>query len=506
LPAFAQGALAAAPYPLPLLGSRVTAFWAFKTGAAGEATLPAAALLAALLADPVQREALALLAERAGLKAAAAVVRTDGHPFESWVAGLRSALLQAPDDARRHLQPHQEGPELPAAALRLLTGPDSHLLAPYGPAGWLPRLSYHRVVSGEPEALAALRNSIVFVGVSDLSERVQTDAFPTVFTRQDGIDPAGVEVAATACLNLLHGHSLQPAPPLPALALTGLTAGSTAAAAVLLALLLSSALALGLGGALAAAGLAALSGWQIVLPLGSLLAVAIPLGLAVGLLARYGILRRQLDRAFSLLTRGRVARAPVLVGLEQAVRHERRWGVCLSTDLAGYVRLTDSMRARERALASLVADYRGLIIEVVERHQGIVLSWAGDASMCIWLADKPSLEVRARAVAAALELAAELDRFAARLNLPAHHTRIGLAEGELVLGNLAAGEHFSFGAVGEPLNVAARLEQLNKQLGTRVLATRSVVKGLSNVNVRVIGSVQLRGRSHADEVVMLDHL
>lgn len=502
LPAFAEGALAAAPYPLPLLGARVTAFWAFKTGAADEATLPAAALLAAVLADPAEREALARLAEARGLLEAAAAVRGERRPFERWVQQLRRAFRGAGDDPPRAAE--GEGAGLAAAAMRLLAGPGSHLLAPYGPAGWLPRVAYHRVVAGDPAALAALRDRIAFVGVSDLSERVQTDSFRTVFERPDGIDPAGVEVAATACLNLLHGHAAQPLPAAASLALAGAAAALSAGGALLLPPLLAATLGLALAAAAAGAGVAALGGWQLVLPVASLIVLAIPAGLALGVLGRYGILRRHLERAVSLLTRGRVARVRLLEGLPQPGRQERRWAVCLSTDLAGYVTLTDRMRADGQGLASLVSDYRGLLESVVERHGGTVLDWSGDASMSVWLADAPDSRARARAAAAALELAAELERFARRLGLEAHHTRIGLAEGEIVLGNLTRGEHFSFGAVGEPLNVAARLEQLNKQLGTRVLATRAVVEGQNGLPVRTIGPVRLRGRSGLDEVVALE--
>ncbi len=499
LPSFAQGALAAAPYPLPKVGARLTSFWTFKTGAGGEATLPAAALLAAVLGDPADRLALAQALEAAGLPDA---VGTDGQAFETRIARLRSALLKAPEQVRTALIGRHGGRV--GAALRLLTGPDTHMLAPYGPAGWLPRLPYHRVVNGDPATLAGLRDQILFVGVSDVAQQVQIDDFRTVFERPDGINFAGVEVAATACLNLLHDEAVQPMGRAPALALAATAAAATATAAVLLTPLLSILAGLALAAGTVAAGVAALSAWHLALPAASLALLAAPLGLLVGLLARYGILRRHLDRAVGLLTRGRHARASVLDGLAAAGRHEQRWAVCLSTDLAGYVTLTDSMHDREPALAALIADYRALLYEVVERRGGTVLGWAGDASMSAWLADRPDAAVRARAVAAALELAQKLEHFAARLGIDAHHTRVGLAEGEIVMGNLAAGDRFSFGAVGEPLNVATRLEQLNKQLGTRVLATRGVVDGLADLRLRAIGPVRLRGRSQPDEIVALE--
>ena len=90
-------------------------------------------------------------------------------------------------------------------------------------------MSYHQVVNGDPDALALLRGRILFLGASDPGERVPFDTFPTAFGRPDGVDPAGVEIAATACLNLLSGDLAQP---LPAPATAALVGGTAAIAAI----------------------------------------------------------------------------------------------------------------------------------------------------------------------------------------------------------------------------------------------------------------------------------
>jgi adenylate cyclase len=242
----------------------------------------------------------------------------------------------------------------------------------------------------------------------------------------------------------------------------------------------------------------------VALPLGSILFVSLPFGLLGGRLSRHGLALRQLDRTVDILTRGRVHRADPLDGLERAGRREERWAVCLATDLADYVRLTERMLLRGPALADLLATYREILHEVVERHGGTVLDFVGDASMCVWEADAPSAAIRVRAVRAALELAERLDRFAAACALEGQRTRIGLAEGMIVLGNLDTGDHFAFGGVGEPLNTASRLEQLNKRLGTRVLATAAVVRDLEGLPTCQIGPVSLKGKVQPEEVVALE--
>ena len=132
LPSFAQGALAAAPYPLPKVGARLTSFWTFKTGAGGEATLPAAALLAAVLGDPADRLALAQALEAAGLPDA--VGRRPGVRDPD--PRLRSALLKGPEQVRTALISRHGGGV--GAALRLLAGPTPTCWLPTGPPAGCP--------------------------------------------------------------------------------------------------------------------------------------------------------------------------------------------------------------------------------------------------------------------------------------------------------------------------------------------------------------------------------
>jgi adenylate cyclase len=507
---FRAGARVMAPLPLPQERWRVAAFWTFKAGTGGKPTLPAAALLGAAFADSAARAAIGEAAAAEGLANAAPTAAEDASRFVLHVDRLRQLLADDPVAERivariaaADLGDPAAG-QLAIAAIELLAGAESRLLVPYGPAGHLPRVAYHRIVAGDPAALGKLRDQVVFIGASDLHNQAEADIFRTVFSRQDGIELAGVEIAATAFLNLLQGDAACPATPAWN---TFLVAGS-AIGAMLAGLTLHPALALAtattIGGVVSAASVPALEAYRVTLPLGSLLIVALPLGLVVGWLMQRSLARRHLDHAVGILTRGRARKASHLSGLARAGRRETRWVVCLASDLAGYVRLTESMLSREPALAELLARYRGIVHEVVQRHGGIVLDFTGDASMCLWDADRPSAALRAEAIEAALELVERLHHFTVTHELREHHTRVGLAEGTIVLGNIDHDGHFFFGGVGEPLNVAARLEQLNKQLGTYVLATAAVAQGLDRFPIRPIGPVALKGMAQPEEIVAIE--
>ncbi len=514
-------ARAAAPFPLP--GGRgdatVDAFWTFRPDAPEAATLPAAALLVAALGGGEVWAALAGTPDGAALADALAEGRAEGAgPL---VARLRRLFAGDPGRAERLLA--ALGPPPPAgegggeadaalvrAALRLLARSGSRRLALYAAPGGLPRVSYHRVLEGEPEALARLAGRVVFVGASEPSEvSRRDDVFWTTLPGDPATPHAGVEIAQTAYLNLFHDHAPRRLPAAGEGALVGLAA--LAAAGGALAAPLPVAL---LAAAVAGAGVVTGAAWlfgasaMLALPVASLLALGLAPGVAAGFLLRHQTLRGRFELAVGILTRGRAGRAGLaLDAWPGAAERERRWVVCLATDIASYLALTERLRGREAELATLLADYRGLVHETVERHGGYVADFAGDASMCLWEAEGPRPEVRVRAVRAALELAQGLDRFAAERGAGGHVTRIGLAEGWAVLGNLDAVGRLTFGAAGVPLSVASRLEQHNKALGTRILATAAVVEGLGGVaELHPVGRVALRGREVEDDVVALEAL
>jgi adenylate cyclase len=101
----------------------------------------------------------------------------------------------------------------PVAALAALYAGDAHrFINFYGPPGTITTVPYHAVMGIEdpnvpPEALD-LAGKVVFVGYSDLFDPGQPDRFHTVFTREDGVDLSGVEIAATTFANLLTNRSL----------------------------------------------------------------------------------------------------------------------------------------------------------------------------------------------------------------------------------------------------------------------------------------------------------
>ena len=89
--------------------------------------------------------------------------------------------------------------------------------------------------------------------------------------------------------------------------------------------------------------------------------------------------------------------------------------------------------------------------------------------------------MHAKACAAALELLASVGRFNVASPSARLPTRIGIASGAITTAPIGAFNHFEFRPVGETVVTAARLQELNKLLGTRILAAEPVLRGVDGI-------------------------
>jgi len=96
---------------------------------------------------------------------------------------------------------------------------------------------------------------------------------------------------------------------------------------------------------------------------------------------------------------------------------------------------------------------------------------------------------------AAIEVSEIITRFAQQHGSRHFNPRVGLQDGDVYVGHTGGGGHFLYSIVGDTANTAARLEGLNKHLGTHVLAAESVVRDANGLLLRPLGSFRLRGKT-----------
>ncbi len=199
-----------------------------------------------------------------------------------------------------------------------------------------------------------------------------------------------------------------------------------------------------------------------------------------------------LSRYFSPNLAERLASDPGTVDLGG----QRREITSMFTDIAGFTSLVETLEPE--ITAPLLNDYLGVMTDIVFAHGGTVVKIIGDAMHVLFGAPAEQPDHASRAVACAIELDASAQSFRERWReqgVAVDVTRLGLNAGPAIVGNFGRGRYFDYTAYGDTVNIAARLEEANKQLGTRICVGESVASRVSGFIGRPVGDLLLRGRS-----------
>lgn len=165
---------------------------------------------------------------------------------------------------------------------------------------------------------------------------------------------------------------------------------------------------------------------------------------------------------------------------------------CVITDAERYTGLTERMEPA--AVVELVNRYFDALFGPVLANGGFVSDVKGDGVLAVWNYATAGAQLKARVAKAVLEMVASVDELNRRH--PAHRlpTRFGVDFGPVALAQVGAHQRFEYRAVGDPVNTASRLEELNKALRTRVLVSDTFAQGCSGYLFRDLGTFQLRGK------------
>ena len=504
---FKQAALGSAPFTLPGVPIRLSQFWVFDRIGTNLPNLPALAAYAHAVASGVD---FPELVARAGAGRRAASPAREGEAgLEREMQQLRDLLERDPGLAER-LRMLVAGPgfdrearDRALALIELFAGPTSGYLRYYGGQGSVATVRYEDAVSGDLGALAQqVAGRAVFIGLSEAIQSEQIDDFYTVYS-EGGRNVSGVEIGATATGNLLRSELVAP---LAIPAQLGLLAawGLIVAALALMRRQRLALLWLGIAG-IAYFGVAVLSFavWQVWIPLFVPLALQLPFALMLGAMLKTVLERRRRRRVGAALASYVPAAAIEQVDripISRDARRELVDGVCLVSDAHRYTELAERLHPEQ--LAELMNQYYELLFGIVERHDGIVTDTAGDSMVAIWRQDGPP-SAQESACAAALAIQAALAEFNRAQGENRLVTSIGLDGGQMLMTNVGSGRRFSYRAVGDTVNTAARLQSLSRHLGSAVLVSEAAIATAPTFAVRPIGRFRLAGKSRALELYEL---
>jgi adenylate cyclase len=188
--------------------------------------------------------------------------------------------------------------------------------------------------------------------------------------------------------------------------------------------------------------------------------------------------------------------AASLVADQGGLQPQQSTATVLFSDLAGFTAMSEQLEPP--AIVEVLNSYFSAMVEIIESHGGVVTQFQGDAILAIYnvpLAD-PDHAQKAVKTAIDMQRAVSAQTFAGhRLSC-----RIGINTGEVVAGSVGATGRLSYTVHGDAVNLAARLEQLNKQHKTQTLVSGATAELVKGVDFRPMGKVEIRGK---EEPVLL---
>jgi adenylate cyclase len=370
-----------------------------------------------------------------------------------------------------------------------------------GPAGQIPTYSAKAVLDGTlpPEAL---KDKIVLVGATAVG------VYDLRVTPFSGTFP-GVEVQATVMDNLLRGHFIR-TPPfnltiilliIAGLAvLLGLTLPRLSAAWAFVFTLIVMEGYVGVNYYLFSR-----QGLQLELFYPLALVVLIYLGVTMQRFLAEERERERIRKAFESYVAPTVVQEMLKHPEQLRLGGERREITVLFTDIRGFTTMSENLDPQ--ALVSLLHDFLNPMSNIIINQGGTIDKYMGDAIMALFGAplaqpDHPRLACRA-----ALEMASSLKA----LNLewaaqgrPPLKIGVGVNTGPVAVGNMGSDRLFDYTAIGDNVNLASRLEGLNKYYSTDILISDTTAQALDNGFIlRDVDQVRVKGKAHAARIYEL---
>jgi adenylate cyclase len=184
---------------------------------------------------------------------------------------------------------------------------------------------------------------------------------------------------------------------------------------------------------------------------------------------------RNVVETFSSFVPKRLVQQLIQTGTPLGLGGARREVTIMFTDVTDFTALTE--HARPESVMTYTSNYFAALSEAIMSNRGTVDKFIGDAVMALWNApaEDPDHVINAcDAIIACQHASRELNERFARENWPAYRTRYGLHVGTVVVGNIGSTDRMNYTVLGASVNLAARLEALNKTYGTAVLVSENI--------------------------------
>lgn len=210
-------------------------------------------------------------------------------------------------------------------------------------------------------------------------------------------------------------------------------------------------------------------------------------------------------RSFASYVPRDVVRAMLASGQGAKLEGQTREMSIFFSDVAGFTSLAETMRPDE--LVEMLGGYLEEMTAIIGAEGGTVDKFIGDGIMAFWGAPVPNDEHAEHACVAALRCQQRLQELRADESHPWARilaTRVGIATGSVLVGNIGTHERMNYTVMGDTVNLAARLEGLNKQYGIGLLVSEATYRAAEHrVLARPVDLVAVKGKARGVRVYEL---
>ncbi|BDU72289.1 adenylate/guanylate cyclase domain-containing protein [Mesoterricola silvestris] len=192
----------------------------------------------------------------------------------------------------------------------------------------------------------------------------------------------------------------------------------------------------------------------------------------------------------------------IRLGREAVIEGEKRELTFFFSDIQDFTSISERVEPEE--LVAKLGAYFEAVSRVLIEHGGTVDKFIGDSVMGFWNAPKPLPDHALRACTSALRAQARIAELNAAWKGVAFHTRIGLHTGEAIVGNIGYDARMNYTAIGDNVNLASRLEGLNKVYGTRILISGATAAAAGDaILTRPLDRVSVKGKRNSGLILEL---
>jgi adenylate cyclase len=507
IPVLAKSAFTIAGFPLPKVPNKISQYWTFKKAAGDLPTMPTVAFQ--IFALDVYDEFLHLLQKHSPVQLDIVPLNKEAiitnKNINYVVQVLRNIFKKDPLIAKKMLEDLQNSKavfidsrnsQLIKSLVMMYQGPDSQYLNFYGPLRTITSIPYYQVL--QPQEMSADNKQInfngkaVLVGLSENSQPEYKDGFYTVFSKSDGLDISGVEIAATAFANLLENIAIRPISfpfHLATIFLFGLVLGFICRLLPAIASLLS---VIGLGALYLIVTLYQFKTGNTWHPIIVPLFIQIPIAYSCAIVCQRITSNKTIKQFLPCEIFHKITAGEKLEKLKSI--SEKLNGTCLITDIEDFTKISETMDSDE--INSFKKRYFESVFEPLKHHDLLIEKTTGDGFMTAWK-DKPGAVSGKHACLAAIDISNKAIQFNQSLNVSSQSsiTRIGLHYGSMSVGIVGTDGHYELDLSGDTINTTKRIEDLNKNLGTHILLSEDVLNRNDGFLTRKLGNFILAGKS-----------